>query len=265
MRRVLLAEDNAPNRKLAVAMLDKLGYATDTAVNGLEAVEAWGRSSYDAVLMDCRMPEMDGFRATAEIRALEGSSRRTPIIAMTADAMEGDRQRCLDAGMDDYVSKPVRMESLAAVLEQWISGTPRPETIEPIGGAPGEPPGDEGPPLDEAVIADLRTLEEGRGKGRMSELVSVFLEGAESHLEDLRVAVDQADETVIASRAHAMVGSAATYGARRLADLCRHLETLASEGRLDDVGGALIGIQAELDRVSAALRAEFPASGEAGS
>ncbi len=265
--RVLLAEDNAANRKLAVAMLDRLGYATDTAANGLEAVEAWGRSAYDAVLMDCRMPQMDGFRATEEIRRREASTTRTPIIAMTADAMEGDRRRCLEAGMDDYVSKPVRLESLAAVLERWISAAdePKPVTRAPTAesSSAGSRGGEEEPPLEEAVIADLRELEDGRGKGRMAELVSVFLQGAESHLEELRRAVERSDAKVIAGTSHALVGSAATYGARRMAELCRHLETLVSEGRLEDVGEALIGIAAEFDRVRTALRAEFPASGEA--
>lgn len=263
--RVLLAEDNAANRKLAVAMLDRLGYATDTAANGVEAVEAWGRSTYDAVLMDCRMPQMDGFGATEEIRRREASSTRTPIIAMTADAMEGDRQRCLDAGMDDYVSKPVRLESLAAVLERWIStGEPSPVTGAPIAQSSAGPRGgEEEPPLDEAVIADLRELDDGKGEGALFQLVASFLRDAESRLEELRSAVERGDAEVIVSTSHALVGSTATYGARRMAELCRHLETLVSEVRLEEVGEALIGIEAEFDRARSALRAAFPSSGEA--
>ena len=116
---VLVVDDNAVNQKVAVGMLTRLGYRADVAAGGAAAVEAVGRSRYDAVLMDCEMPVIDGFAATREIRQQESAYRRTPLIAMTAAAMIGDRERCLAAGMDDYVPKPIRIDELAQVLARW--------------------------------------------------------------------------------------------------------------------------------------------------
>jgi CheY-like chemotaxis protein len=121
--RVLVAEDNPVNQRVAVRMLERLGLGADVASDGHEAVQSYARQPYAAILMDCQMPELDGFEATAQIRAREGTGRRTPIVAMTASAMRGDRERCLEAGMDDYISKPITIESLSAVLERWLSLT----------------------------------------------------------------------------------------------------------------------------------------------
>jgi CheY-like chemotaxis protein len=120
--RILLAEDNVVNQKVAVRMLEKLGCSIDVAVDGAEAVEMWRHFAYDLIFMDCQMPELDGLAATREIRAdeLAGARSRTPIVAMTANAMHQDRSDCLDAGMDDYLSKPVSFEELQGMLARWI-------------------------------------------------------------------------------------------------------------------------------------------------
>jgi CheY-like chemotaxis protein len=129
--RVLLAEDNLVNQKVALAMLRKFGLEADVVANGIEALDALVGVSYDLVLMDCQMPEMDGYEATRRIRARERGSRRIPVVAMTANAMVGDREKCLEAGMDDHIPKPVRREALHQALARWLA----PGTLPPLGGA----------------------------------------------------------------------------------------------------------------------------------
>jgi CheY-like chemotaxis protein len=131
--RVLVVEDNAANVKVTVRMVERLGYVADVANNGADAVSMVGLGRYSAVLMDCQMPEMDGYEATRQIRKAELAGLRVPIIAMTAAALPGDRERCLAAGMDDYISKPVKLHVVAAVLERWLTNTPLSPSGERVG------------------------------------------------------------------------------------------------------------------------------------
>jgi CheY-like chemotaxis protein len=128
--RVLIAEDNIVNQKVAKRMLEKLGCVVDVAANGEEAVDMWSKLPYDVVFMDCQMPELDGYAATAQIRERENGDAHTPIVAMTANAMEGDRDRCLDAGMDDYIAKPIRVEVCREVLERSVKAFSRDKLVE---------------------------------------------------------------------------------------------------------------------------------------
>lgn len=162
---VLVADDNPINRRLMVRYLQRLGYAVDEAADGGEAVEAVKRGNYTAVLMDCEMPEMDGYRATSEIRRMEGTARHTRIVAITAHASGSDRARCLAAGMDEFMSKPVRPESLARMLAQAAAAN------QPAAKAADRsvPLDDASPVLDPEMIGELRG--EGTGLARQSDRV----------------------------------------------------------------------------------------------
>jgi len=203
--RLLLAEDNPVNQKVAQLTLQRLGYAVDVVSDGAQALAALARGAYDAVLMDCQMPVMDGFATTQELRLREAAGRRTPVIALTASAMASDRERCLHAGMDDYLSKPIRTEDLVVVLRRWV-------------GRAGEQA------LDPAVLAGLQEL----GNGIVQEL-ALYLTDADERLEALRSATDAG--TALAA-AHALKGGSADVGATHVQALAAELEVRARAGRL---------------------------------
>ena len=157
---LLVAEDNQVNQQVAVALLSKRGYQVDVAANGREAVEMYARGDYEAIFMDCQMPELDGFKATTEIRGHEGSGHRTPIIAMTANTMAGDRERCLAAGMDDYIGKPIRPGDLDAAITRALSGSEK-DAAGDASKSNHEPRDDEAP-IFEASLQRTPTREDGR-------------------------------------------------------------------------------------------------------
>jgi two-component system sensor histidine kinase/response regulator len=248
--RVLVVEDNPLNQAVAVAILAKLGYHADVADNGREAVEAVTDAAYGAVLMDCQLPELDGYQATAEIRRREGSGRHTPIIAMTAAALPGDRERCLAAGMDDYIPKPVLVPDVQAAMSRWLHGeATAPQTSTWTDSA--EPARDV---LDPDRLAELSQLDSaGNGWEFLRMLIDCFLTRAPADLARLGAAVERGDATAIYHVAHRVKGAAATIGSPGMVDACQELEALASTGALAPARDLLCRLEQELGRVTSAL------------
>ncbi|HMZ81605.1 MAG TPA: ATP-binding protein, partial [Acidobacteriota bacterium] len=256
--RVLVAEDSAVNQRVAVKMLEKLGCRADVVANGLEAVNALKLLPYDLVFMDCQMPEMDGFEATSEIRKWELSESTfpdpIPIIAMTANAMQGDRERCLAAGMDDYVAKPVRFESLEAVVQHWRDQIRK--------AMPAAPPtikvqmieGDQ-PSLDYKVLADLRELSD-EGENFLDEVIETFQINASPQIQLLRDSIAHLKENEAERAAHRLKGSCGIVGAKRLAVIAGEIERHARDGHLDRTHRSLELLVDEYQRVCSLLEEE---------
>ena len=232
--RVLVVDDNSVNQKVAARMLAKLGCRVTVAGNGREAVDMVQRLPHSVVFMDCMMPEMDGYEATAAIRGLAGPVARTPIIAMTANAMQGDRERCLSAGMDDYLSKPIQLEQLRAILRQWT--TPTPADAAPSRTSPPASPG-RTPPVDSVVLDEFRQLQEDDAPDVVIEFIDLFL----ADLPERRTAIASAcvarEAEALRNAAHALKGSAAYIGAHALAAIC---ETIEGGARSGDMTSAVL-------------------------
>jgi CheY-like chemotaxis protein/HPt (histidine-containing phosphotransfer) domain-containing protein len=250
-KRLLLVEDSLINQKVAVGMLEKLGYEVDVASNGLEALQAVERAEYDLILMDCQMPEKDGYEATVEIRQREGGSKHTPIIAMTALAMSGDRERCLAAGMDDYIAKPIAEEHLKNLLGRW-QGQLEPGANASQVGKQTEAVIDD--VLDELVLENLRALEGAGQSGLLSDLVRLFVEGVPEELATLRQCVASGDAQGLERGAHKLKSSSASLGVRRMAMLCAELEEMGRAGAVETSERLVTQLDREFTRGSAALR-----------
>jgi CheY-like chemotaxis protein/HPt (histidine-containing phosphotransfer) domain-containing protein len=238
---VLLAEDNVVNQRLAASLLERRGHHVTIAANGREAVAAAAHRAFDAVLMDVQMPEMGGFEATAAIRARERDTGggRVPIIAMTAHAMKGDRERCLDSGMDEYLTKPLDSHRLCAIVEA-LAANRRPT-----------PPGDDdvnADPLD-AVLARV-----GGDRQLLAEISRLFIEDAPRHLDEIGRAIDAADGEALRRAAHGLKGAAANFEAESVVDLARDLETIGRTKEIDRAPRALDRLRVEVDRLLATLR-----------
>ena len=242
--RILVVEDNAVNQKVTVHLLDKLGYRADVAANGIEALEALAYIPYAAVLMDCRMPEMDGFEATRQIRERERESgAHVPIIAMTANVMQGDRERCLEAGMDDYISKPVKIEDLAPSLARHTNITDKPTS------ADGPDQADTNGAVDTVELLDR--LDGNRSLLRT--IVQLFLEDYPRLLSEARDAATRGNRAQLERLAHTLKGAAANFSAKRAVEAARRLEMIAREGDLATATAACAAIESELAEVAPVL------------
>ena len=246
--RLLLADDNPINQKVGLSVLNKLGYRADLASNGLEVIRALEQKPYDVLFLDVQMPEMDGLEAARQICQRWSPERRPCIIAMTGNALMGDREKCLDAGMDDYISKPVRIAELQSALEHW--GPLRSRKGDTAFFTRGK--GNEGEVLlDQAIIADLRAMPPGDGKQMLQELVELFLREAPAHLADIVTAAN--DPPRLAFHAHALKSMSLNLGARRLIELCLKLETLGQSGSCEGAPPLLRELQAVFNQTRAQL------------
>jgi two-component system sensor histidine kinase/response regulator len=248
---ILVVEDNEVNQLVAREMVTRLGYGVHVVGDGAQAVAAVEVTSYDAVLMDCHMPVMDGFVATAAIRGMAGAASRVPIIAMTAGAQDEDRRRCLDAGMDDFLTKPVDMTALEGTLAQWVheETRPKPKSVP----QPVLQPDAEEPALDPVRLDLLRNLGPAGGHGLLTEAAHAFRSEVTASLTALNHAIDRSDDEALASAAHKLKGGAANIGAAGAAALCAQLEKLVSSDD-EHPGRQLMGrLETELARVDAAL------------
>jgi CheY-like chemotaxis protein/HPt (histidine-containing phosphotransfer) domain-containing protein len=246
--RVLLAEDNPVNRELAVAMLEAMDLDTVVAIDGREALAAMAAGGIDLVLMDCQMPEMDGFAATRAIRAAEaGGTRRIPIVALTANAMEGDRERCLACGMDDYLSKPFKPAQLHAVLARWLPVRETPASRP----APAAAPSDSAQTLELDALARIRAAGGEQAERLLEKVLRLYCDSVPQMLKSMQEAAGRGDCVALHRAAHALKSSSHNIGAVRFTQLCRDVETGARAGQIRF--DRLQALQFEFDSVRRAL------------
>jgi len=269
--RILLAEDNATNQKLALRLLARMGYQADVVANGLEALAALKRQAYDVVLMDVQMPEMDGLETTRQLRRQLIDSRQPRVIAMTANAMQGDREMCIAAGMDDYVSKPIRIETLVTALSKsnpLNENEDGNQTLELTNKALENPGTEKSIPMsddpnsseyemnviDPAALKNLLDVVGGEFEF-LEELIDSFLEDAPHLLSELDQLIEQQDATGVRRIAHSLKSNGADFGAMEFSNLCKELENKAKDGILDDAAEIAARLHADFAKIKTALLA----------
>jgi signal transduction histidine kinase/HPt (histidine-containing phosphotransfer) domain-containing protein len=252
-KRILLVEDHAVNRKVAMKMLERLGYQADAVANGIEALDALERARYDLILMDCQMPEMDGYQATSEIRRRYPPPQHIPIVAVTAHALEGDRQKCLDAGIDDYLSKPFLPEQLAEKIESGLAKHPITAPLRRV--APNHAPAPTSA-ITPSAIERLRSAATDDAPNFLIELIDTFLADMAGRLTAMRREFANGNAISISRLAHGLRGSCAHFGAVALMTLCARIEQQAGAGPIEPVGNTLAQLEAEALRVRTELEAQ---------
>jgi signal transduction histidine kinase/HPt (histidine-containing phosphotransfer) domain-containing protein/ActR/RegA family two-component response regulator len=253
-RRILVAEDNVVNQLVVTQHLSALGYEVLAVNNGREALQALERIQVDLVLMDCQMPEVDGYEATRRIRAGAEEGRGVPIVALTAHAMREELDRCLEVGMNDYITKPFRKEALQQKLDLWLQeeGDGDDGEIEAVPAAPPLPPtAGASPVLDGKKLSELRQLGEALGQDVLRDLAETFR--SQTCLEEMRSGLARGDRPLVGQQAHSLRGSSAALGALRLAALCEELEQLPSEACPETCAGRVAAIEEEYERVLSSL------------
>jgi CheY-like chemotaxis protein len=249
-----VAEDNPISQLVATAMLEHLGYKVDVAADGAEAVNAAVLTQYDAILMDCQIPVLDGYDASREIRSLQNASPRTPIIALTASPTESVRRRCLAAGMDAYLAKPLTLKALAGALARCAADGPSPALVV------GEVDAENSPRavLDGQIVRRLERLGEAKGEDLFGQLTDLFLADADARIHELRQAVAVDDAAAVHRSAHTLGGASANLGATDLSHACATLATAGAAGEVAGGAGMLEAVEAELRHVQAALASRVP-------
>lgn len=243
--RILVAEDEPVIRALLSRMLQGLGYRADLVDNGAQAVDASQNHDYGLILMDIQMPEMDGFEASREILKSRPEKKKPVIIAVTALARDGIVQQCAQAGISDYLQKPVDAGGLRRMIEKWMPGVPQsPHTAEP-----GEARS------SREMHERLGVLERETDPSFVKELLTMFLASAAAQLEKIQTAINEMDGKAIHAGAHALKGGSANIGAARLAFLCQKLENAGEEGRIDDARRFMDDLRSEFQHVQTVLAA----------
>jgi CheY-like chemotaxis protein/anti-sigma regulatory factor (Ser/Thr protein kinase) len=248
--RVLVAEDNMVNQKVALKMLTKLGCRADVVANGQEAVDALRTVPYDLVFMDCNMPDVDGFTATEMIRKMEANGKHTVVIAMTANALKGDRDRCLAAGMDDYVSKPVSQKALEDIVNEWREKMKE----SPAGIAATERHRDlEEPAIDRARLDELAELGDEEDPEWIMSILQKFEEDTASRVVKLVVAAETGDAPTLGQTAHALKGSCCNLGAIQMASIAEGLQVLGQSGSTTGAADMVHALETAFARAKAAI------------